>query len=53
MLSFKVMLMLAAAVDAFAITKVAVLAPRDTGSPQPGTVGYEGILTEGTITLCT
>lgn len=53
MLPFEVMLMLAAAVDAFAITKVAVLAPKNTGSPQPDTVGYEGILTEGTITLCT
>lgn len=54
MLPFELMLMwiATAAADTIAVTKIAVLAPRDTGNPDSDTVGYEGILTEGTITLC-
>jgi hypothetical protein len=52
MLALSVLSILATTVDASAITKVAALRPRDTASPGPDTVGYHGILTDGTITLC-
>jgi hypothetical protein len=53
MLALRVLSILTTLVDASAITRVVALAPRDTGSPGPDTVGYYGILTEGTVTLCT
>lgn len=52
MLALRVLSILATLVDASAITRAATLAPRDTGIPGSDTVGYHGILTEGTVTLC-
>lgn len=53
MLALEVLFMLITLGNAFEMTRVAVLAPRGTENPGLDTVGYYGLLSEGTITLCT